>query len=339
MSYPSLYHSAITRRSPIVLIYTLVMIEFLAFLAYFLATGHGNYKYEIYNQSFFANFISYDTAKLFFLAGAQFVITVYAFMRWYYESYSVETGVLTHQWGVFFKKRKEIPLDKSMTTVVSSGPLGKLLHYGSIRVENGYANKTIVLKDISRPEHFMKNLKYFINPHNESFIREPDVAKMLQQEEHEQLEFKSSLRFDYATYLVNRELEKSVMKTLAAFMNSNGGHLVIGVGDHREILGLACDYHTLPKPSSDGFENHFTQVFNNMIGPEFRSLVKLWFHKVGEHELCTIQVLKGARPAYVKLDQNEHFYIRTGNSTIPLKMSETENYNSSRFSNTHGTEV
>lgn len=322
-----------------VLIYTFVMIEFLAFLAYFLATGHGNYKYEIYNQSFFADFISYNFAKLFFLASVQLLITVYAFLRWYSESYSVSAELLSYRWGVFFKKNKEIPLDKSMTTIISSGPVGKLFHYGSIQVENGYANKTIVIKDISRPENFMRDLKYFINPRNEDFINEPDIPKMLQAEEHEQLEFKSSLRFDYATRLVNRELEKSAMKTLAAFMNSNGGHLVIGVGDDRKIIGLESDYQTLPRRSSDGFENHFTQVFNKMIGPEFRSLIKLSFHKINEQEICLVRTLKGTRPVYLKHDNNEHFYIRTGNSTIPLKMSETENYNSSRFQSTHGTIV
>jgi len=45
--------------------------------------------------------------------------------------------------------------------------------------------------------------------------------------------------------------------------------------------------------------------------------------------------LKGTRPVYLKLDQNEHFYIRTGNSTAPLKMSEAESYNNSRFQNTN----
>jgi len=318
-----------------VLIYTLVMIEVLAFIAYFLATGHNNYKYQVYSQSFFADFISYNNAKLLFLAGAQLGITIYAFMRWYYEFYTIEPGLLSYRWGVFFKKNKEIPMDKSMTTIISYGPMGRILHYGSIQVENGYANKTIVLKDISRPENFMKTLKYFINPHSAYFNNEPDVVKMLKEEEHERLEFKSSFRFDRKLGQPNKELEKAAMKTIAAFINSNGGHLIIGIHDNRETLGLEADYQTLPKHSSDGFENHFTQVFNKMLGPEFRTLVKLWFNKIDGHEICVVQTLKGTRPVYLKLDQNEHFYIRTGNSTAPLKMSEAESYNNSRFQNTN----
>lgn len=314
-----------------VLIYTLVLIELLAFLAYFLATGHGNSKYEIYSQSFFANFIPYDIAKLIFLAGAQFLITVYAFMNWYRESYSVRSGLLSHDWGVFYKKRKEIPLDKSMTVTISFGPLGRLLHYGSIQIENGYSNKSIALKDISRPEHFAKTLKFFINPREEFFHHPPNISEILNEEEHERLEFKSSLRFDHKAGALNRDLERAVMKTIAAFLNTEGGLLVLGIDDKREPLGLEWDYKTLKRPNSDGFENHFTQIFNIMIGPEFRHLVKLWFHNLDEKEVCMVQTIQSAKPVYLRADNKEHFYVRTGNVSTPLKMSEVENYNNSHF--------
>ena len=121
------------------------------------------------------------------------------------------------------------------------------------------------------------------------------------------------------------------MKTVAAFMNSNGGYLVLGVSDTHAPLGLRNDYQTLQRKDSDGFENHFTQSMNNMIGPEFRNLVKLWFHNMDGNDLCVIQVLQSPRPVYLRADNNEQFYMRTGNISTALKLSEIESYARSRW--------
>lgn len=323
--------SITTKRSPFVLIRTFIAIELAAFLAYYLATGHGSYKSELYSQlPLLPNIISYDVAKLLFLAGVQLVITVYAFARWYSESYTVRPGSLSHRWGVFFRKTKTVPLDRLMVVTVSSGPIGKRLHYGSIRIEGGSSHAPLTLADISQPAEFTETLERCINPERRSFIK-PDVLKLLEAEEHEGLEFKSSLRFDHKSGNVNRELERAAMKTVAALLNTRGGELVIGVDDRREPVGLRRDYQSLQHPSSDGFENHFTQVFNAMIGPEFRELAKLWFHREGDAEICIIQVAPSTRPVYLKVDGNEHFFVRTGNITTALKLSEVDSYRRTRW--------
>ena len=127
--------------------------------------------------------------------------------------------------------------------------------------------------------------------------------------------------------MVNKILEKSVMKTIASFLNSQGGHLVIGVNDEKVVIGLAFDYNSLVRKDADGFENHFTQVFHNMIGAEFRQFVKLHWSQVDSKECCIINVSPSHKPAYLKNDNNgEEFYIRTGNGTTALKLSEANAY-------------
>jgi len=319
----------VTKRSPIVLIWKFVAVEVAGLVLYFVATLLGNVKYELYAQISLLNFISYQTAKMLFLSGAQFVLTVYAFLSWYYESYAFGHDSLTHERGVFFKNKKTFPLGKSFSMKVSQGPLGKFLHYGSIIVENGGAR--LILNSISRPERLIDTVKQRDETGDTAFWKELDLARLLKEEEHEKLEFKSSLRFDYKIGQVNRELEKAAMKTIAAFLNSKGGHLIIGVSDKKAPLGLANDYQTLQRKDSDGFENHFTQSFNSMIGPEFRHLIKLWFHNVDGHDVCVIQALPSPRPIYLKVDNNEHFYMRTGNISTALKLSEIESYSRSRW--------
>ncbi len=320
------------KRSPVVLIRTFILIEVLAFVAYAGAAQLGNYKYELYSRfQLLSEIISYQTAKMFLLSGAQLAITVYAFLRWYYESYAITPGAISHKWGVLFKKEKTIPLQKSMTLTLSSSPLGKRLHYGSIYIDNGAPHNSVLLGDIQHPQEQRKAIERLAGAQPHFFGEEPDVMKLIIQEEHEHLEFKSNLRFDQRQKEPSREIEKAAMKTVAAFLNSKGGILAIGINDDQKIIGLRDDYESLPRKDSDGFENHFTQLFNKMIGPEFRYLVRLKFQEVDSSEVCLIQVAAAARPVYLKIDSNEHFYVRTGNVTTPLKLSEVEAYSRSRW--------
>ncbi len=317
------------RRSPIVLIRNFIGIEILAFVVYYLATGHGNYKFELYTQLFFSNLLPYDIAKFLFLSVSQLFITIYAFLSWYYEYYNIGPNAVSHSHGVFFKKKKTFPLEKSMNMMISSGPIGKLFHYGSINLEN--ENKSVILKTISRPQTYLKVIEKSINPNAHKFTEKPDIAKIISQEENENLEFKSSLRFDHKIGGLNRDLEKAAMKSVAAFLNSKGGFLVIGFDDSRKPIGLHHDYQTIQRKDSDGFENHFTQVFNSMIGPEFRHLVKLWFYEIDKLETSIVQTIPSHKPVYLKLNDGERFYIRTGNIVTDLKLSEVEEYVRSRW--------
>jgi hypothetical protein len=326
----------IIKRSPVVLIRTFIVIEILGYILYFLASELGAYKLQLYNQLSLASVLSYQTSKLLLLSGAQLLITIYAFLNWYFEKYLVRPGMITHERGVIFKQRDTVLLKESASVIFTSSRLGKLLRYGSIRIQNGGAGNELLLSDVSRPERYLKPISKSLRaplengPNGHEWSR-PDIPALLEEDEHERLEFKSSLRFDHRAGAVNRDLEKTAMKTVAAFLNSGGGRLVIGVDDSKKIVGIHRDYGTLKRESSDGFENHFTQLFNTMIGPEFRHRVHLWFSKVQGLELCVVDVAPSFEPAYLRYDNDEQFYVRTGNVSTPLKLSEVEHYTRTRW--------
>ncbi len=103
------------------------------------------------------------------------------------------------------------------------------------------------------------------------------------------------------------------MKTVAAFLNSNGGHLVIGAGDDRNVLGLSADYKTLGRPTSDGFENYFTQLFNKMIGANLRHLVRLNFETLGGEEMkcvCVCGVRVSKRVSGISHHRQRRIFLR-----------------------------
>ena len=197
------------RRSPIILIRNFIAIEIIALFIYFLASGHGNAKYDIYNQLFFSKLLSYDTAKFLLLSGAQLCITIFAFLSWYYESYKIGQRVISHNKGVFFKKKKTFQLDKSMTITLSWGPIAKLFHYGSINLEDKNRN-SVILKTISHPQNYLKTIEKSINSTSQRFFEKPDIVEIINQEEDERVEFKSSLRFDHKIGQLNRD-RKSVV--------------------------------------------------------------------------------------------------------------------------------
>ena len=118
------------KRSPIVLMWKFAAIEAAAVLLYFALALLGNAKYDLYTQLSFSSLLSYQAAKMLFLAGAQFGLTVYAFLSWYYEYYTVNHNSIAHAYGIFFKKEMVFAIHNSATFAIYSNPLGKLLHYG-----------------------------------------------------------------------------------------------------------------------------------------------------------------------------------------------------------------
>lgn len=88
-------------------------------------------------------------------------------------------------------------------------------------------------------------------------------------DESETVEFKSSLRWDYAQQKPSKEVEGAIVKATVGFLNSgSGGTLIIGISDSKEVLGLQADYASFKrlKPDRDGFEQALRQMLINAIG-------------------------------------------------------------------------
>src|SRR3974377_520712 len=66
---------------------------------------------------------------------------------------------------------------------------------------------------------------------------EGDVRQQIANGESATLEFKSTFRWDLREGRVNRSLETVVLKTLAGYMNAQGGTLLIGVADDGRMFG------------------------------------------------------------------------------------------------------
>jgi len=157
------------------------------------------------------------------------------------------------------------------------------------------------------------------------------LARLLEQDEHEGLEFKETLRWDTRAEQPNKKLEDVVIKTLAGFSNRAGGTLLIGVSDEGEPLGLERDYACLGG-NRDKFELHLTNLMAKHFGHADRtSRIKVGFARHDEAEVCRIDVERARQPTFVSTsDRNgavaERFFVRSGNSTQELSPSECARY-------------
>ena len=148
------------------------------------------------------------------------------------------------------------------------------------------------------------------------------LLELIKKGENDLVEFKSSLRWDLRQSKVNKQLEFVIIKTIAGFMNTNGGNLLIGVDDNGNILGLNQDFETLKKPDIDGFEQYLMQLISLKLGTHLCTAVNVSFYRYGENDVCYIEIDPAKTPVYLSQDGRSRFYIRTGNGTRELDLPE-----------------
>ena len=161
-----------------------------------------------------------------------------------------------------------------------------------------------------------------------AFEEESPILEIIEKGESDRVEFKSSLRWDYKEKRANKELVYEVVGSISGFMNTEGGILLIGVSDLKEVLGIEMDYSTLGKgkKNRDGFELQLTEVINNYIGREYRGFIKVAFDELYNKEICYIEITKSPKPVFIKKDGESEFVIRAGNRTQTLDVKEATEY-------------
>ena len=140
------------------------------------------------------------------------------------------------------------------------------------------------------------------------------------------LEYKSSMRWDLRTQQVNKALEKGIAKTVAGFLNSEGGTLLIGVADDCTMLGIEYDLKTIGRKDRDGYEQKLRQVLTDALGAEFSQYQHVSFAESRGATICIVRVESSPQPVYLTDKGDKEFYVRVGNTTRPLDMQAAHDY-------------
>ncbi len=153
------------------------------------------------------------------------------------------------------------------------------------------------------------------------------VAALVVGGEDKTTEFKSALRTNLHTMDKDPRIEFSCMKTIAGFLNSEGGTLIIGVSDNGDPVGIDVDGF----PNEDKMVLHLDNLVKTRLGSQFAMYIHSRFEDYKGTRVLAVDCLPASSPVYLKEGDTEHFFIRSGASTAELNMSQTQSYIKQRF--------
>lgn len=140
------------------------------------------------------------------------------------------------------------------------------------------------------------------------------ISELIKQGESHTLEFKEILEYAAQGKGKNKGTLPS-LKTIAGFLNSNGGTLLIGVSNLGKIKGIERDLNLMKRGDNDKFEQKIRNYQKNRFKPTPIGKVNILFEEFHEGTICRIDVQ--ASEAIVHLD--DRVYVRHGNMTQLLE--------------------
>ncbi|AAM06777.1 predicted protein [Methanosarcina acetivorans C2A] len=149
------------------------------------------------------------------------------------------------------------------------------------------------------------------------------ILELIRRGESKKLEFKSTLRMNLITGKPDWNIEHAVLKTIVAYLNTEGGVLLIGVSNNGEILGIKNDGF----PNEDKFLLHFKQLIKQHIGLNYAPMIEYALVPVSGKKILEIECRRSDEVVFLKPDKNdEEFYIRIGPSSERLTGSKLIEY-------------
>lgn len=154
-----------------------------------------------------------------------------------------------------------------------------------------------------------------------------DVASLIEAGESEAIEFKSTLRINLHTGEQDKRMETAALKTLAGFLNTNGGTLVIGVSDDGVPVGIEADKF----PNEDKMSLHLVNIVKERLGAQAMTAMHLHFEDHDGARVLVIRCPRSRAPVFVKDGDIERFFVRTGPATTEMPASQTQAFIKQRF--------
>ena len=204
-----------------------------------------------------------------------------------------------------------------------------------VRLKNGDIGrvKNIILKE---PEQNEKNAL--------------EIKKIIEKGESLHTEFKTSVLWSVDFSPVQIKETKSlevreygqraskiiIAKSIAAFLNSDGGDLILGIKENRqeekfEIIGINNDMKKAKQEGIDGYKRMlidevFRSYFPSKIYNHLDSYISFSFINIDYEIVCRIKVKKSDSKVFLKLNNKEVFMIRINSENRTLDGEKLVDY-------------
>ncbi|MFQ5474212.1 MAG: helix-turn-helix domain-containing protein [Candidatus Nanoarchaeia archaeon] len=157
--------------------------------------------------------------------------------------------------------------------------------------------------------------------------RQAYLKKLIRQGEHDQLEFKATLRTNLHTGQADKMMVFSVLKTVVAYLNTEGGTLLVGVRDDGSIQGVEAEQFG----SNDRLHLYITSLLKKNIGNEFVPFIRSKIVPLKGKYILKIDCLSSNKQVFLKQNNQEEFYIRNGPASVKLEGSKLIEYIRRRY--------
>ena len=190
------------------------------------------------------------------------------------------------------------------------------------------------------------SLIFYLNKHNSLFKNTVDtflashagtmnldeyetmmIQNAINSGENERVEYKSTLRTNLSTGEKDPRMEKAVLKTLVAFMNTDGGTLLIGVSDD----GAVCGIDESSFDNKDKLNLHMTNLIASQIGNEFLDYISFRLIQFDDKSVMRVVCRSSDSPVFLRENKQETFFVRSGPSSIELHGTDLLNYATTHF--------
>ena len=160
-----------------------------------------------------------------------------------------------------------------------------------------------------------------------------NAEELIKRGESKTLEFKSTLRWNLKENSWDDKLvTHAALKTIAAFLNTEGGDLLIGVADNGSIVGIEPDQFE----SDDKFMLHLAQVVRNALGDRAGTCIDPKMQVVQGKTVCIVSCRRSPEPVFLHWKGMEatpegDFFVRSGPGTVKLPSDSAQEFIRTRF--------
>lgn len=157
---------------------------------------------------------------------------------------------------------------------------------------------------------------------------EDHILELISQGESLKLEFKQTFSKDVDTNIKEKEkiIRESSLKNIVAFLNAEGGTLLIGVSDKGEIIGIEQDYYI----NDDKYCLNFSEHFNTHIGEDKCALVNWKIVTVLNRKLLMVTCKKSSKAVFL----DKKFMVKENPSVRQLEGEKMLEYIREHFRET-----
>ena len=152
------------------------------------------------------------------------------------------------------------------------------------------------------------------------------IKALISSGEGNRVEFKSTLRWNLKTDRAEKVIDKAWLKSIAAFLNTDGGVLLVGVEDKGDILGIGTDNFD----NEDKYLLHVNNRIQQHIGLEHAGFIGFQLVPVDNQKVLLVECQPSPSPVFLKFGKEEEFYIRVGPGSRRLSTSEVVAYVTNR---------